>query len=285
MMRPTTSLPYFLESDWFSNIYENHRGWLEDLDRATSAPEALTKSIENEPLGKMFERYVGFWLRESPLFTLHAQNIQVITDQTIGEFDFIFSDDQQVYHLEVACKFYLSKSNSSDWHEWIGPNGIDSLDEKMTTLKRQLQLSKHPQGAFTLRQLGFHSVQPLAMMKGFFFHHYKDILSCKSPRHCSKDYNTGWWIFADELEDFVSVSATYVMLSKNEWIAAWHQADQGRITHGVQCIEKCKNEIAFSRSAVALVQVIEEEGMWVEISRGFVVDRTLFHRSNQFRKS
>jgi hypothetical protein len=284
LMAKTASLPNLKDSAWFRSQYNLHYSWLKDLDSLTP-PSELQSVGTREPLGKAFERYVGFWLRESPHFTLLAQNLQVSATQTVGEFDFVFSDNDRMYHLEVACKFYLSKENRTEWRQWVGPNGIDSLAEKMGTLQRQMDLSQHPAGKAALQKIGIDKVEPIAMIKGYFFHHFSDIHRANPPKGASSDYNSGWWVYEDELSAFVSETASYLIIPKSEWLANWHQPDHERILHGARCIEVCLQQIERTNSAVALVQLIDEDGFWVELSRGFVVRRRLFQRSSQSRNS
>ncbi|MBI1266874.1 MAG: DUF1853 family protein [Cryomorphaceae bacterium] len=284
LMAKSTLLPGLKDSAWFRAQYQLHYSWLKELDSSTP-PEELQHTMTREPLGKAFERHVGFWLRESPHFTLHTQNLQVSAAQTVGEFDFIFSDNERTYHLEVACKFYLSKANGTDWRQWVGPNGIDSLAEKMDALQRQLELSQHPAGKAALEKMGIDSVEPIAMIKGYFFHHYSDIHRATPPKGASPDYNSGWWVYEDELSTFISETASYLIIPKSEWLANWHQPDHERILYGARCVEECLKQIETTNSAVGLVQLIQDNGLWVELSRGFVVRRKLFQRSNQSRNS
>jgi len=100
-------------------------------------------------LGHVAEKIVSTLIKSSSNYVVLYENIQLIEQkQTIGEIDFILSDQQtqQIIHLELAYKFYLydPSISSEPLHNWIGPNRNDSLKEKLDKLRtKQFPLLYH----------------------------------------------------------------------------------------------------------------------------------------------
>jgi hypothetical protein len=103
----------------------------------------------NLRLGHLAEAVVGHLIKSSVNNKLLYENIQLIENKsTIGEIDFIIEkiETKQLYHLELAYKFYLFDPNISDnqLNNWVGPNRSDTLKEKLEKLKsKQLPLLYH----------------------------------------------------------------------------------------------------------------------------------------------
>ena len=116
--------------------------WLKSLDRQ---PKALTHylSLQNtELLGSYFEALWQFFLSHHTSIQYCSFNLQVNDEKrTLGEFDCLVIDQKgQMYHLELACKFYLQYIDQGN-PLWIGPNCGDRLDLKYNkTYNKQLPL-------------------------------------------------------------------------------------------------------------------------------------------------
>lgn len=113
----------------------------------------------NLRLGHLVEKIVAELIKKASNYKLLFDNIQIIDDKkTIGELDFIIQEKStnQIYHLELAYKFYLyDPTISSDaLFNWIGPNRNDSLHEKLKKLKeKQLPLLFDERTRETLKPL------------------------------------------------------------------------------------------------------------------------------------
>lgn len=113
----------------------------------------------NLRLGHLAEKIVGKLIKASTNYKVHYENVQLKEEKrTIGEIDFIIEDLllKQLFHVELAYKFYLFDPNISDEpiRNWIGPNRNDSLVEKLAKLKsKQFPLLHHPSA-----QTAFHTI-------------------------------------------------------------------------------------------------------------------------------
>ena len=128
---------------------------------------------ETPLLGIYFESLLAFWLRHLPNTELLAQNLIVgEPGRQTGEFDLLFRDNvsQQVFHWEVAVKYYLCYGETD--HQWLGPNPRDSLRQKLDKVfDRQLLLSQQVQAQTLLQTtIGTTQIRPQAFIKGYLFY-------------------------------------------------------------------------------------------------------------------
>jgi hypothetical protein len=255
-----------LDDDWCRNQYEAHIPWFESF-YSRYGPQA-----GNRLIGKQFETYIQLWLENSPFIDLHAHNIQITDDsRTIGEFDFLYSlkNQREVFHLETACKFYLSSSNRGKWETWIGPNGADRLSDKMEKLSRQLALSEHRKSIELLAEKGIGRVNPVMLMKGYFFHHISHFPSPKRPKGANPNYNPGWWIFESEIDSLLKPQTWWVIPEYEFWFASL-VVDVNHVLDHVRAKDKILQLISENKRSVLLMNVEDKGDKWDEVSRGYV---------------
>lgn len=121
-----------------------HKKWLLSLDRN---PKTLIEWLGNNKykLGIYHEKLWQFFLKNNGRTKLISNNLKVKDAKNdIGEFDLIYTDhSNKIFHLEIANKYYLAiNSDTKYWDNWVGPNKIDTLANKMNhTLNNQINLS------------------------------------------------------------------------------------------------------------------------------------------------
>ncbi len=273
-----------LQADWCANEAD------ELLYALDAAPQALIEAVQpkiadlrstQRPkwLGKQFEDYIAFWLSYHPDFELVARNAVVSDSQrTLGEFDFLYHDlrNQRALHLEVACKFYLSVSNASAAHTFVGPSGLDRLDVKIEKLNAQLQLSNLPEGTTFLNALNFKNPKRQVLVKGYIFHHYSNLLRAVAPIGVTRNYCAGWYMFANEAVDRFQDEAKWLPLPKSDWLSSVHvQRDGQTVLSSVEMIHYVEahfSQTTSQRKQPLMVAQVElgDEG-WIEQHRGCIV--------------
>ncbi|MFT4682970.1 MAG: hypothetical protein ACJAU0_000376 [Flavobacteriales bacterium] len=264
-----------LDENWFAANYELHEEWIWRLDADPKPLDDFLRSEYRLPLGKKFERLIEFWLRESEHFELLANNVQLSEGkETVGEIDFIFKDaaSRDVFHMEVACKFYLCSNKSKAWHHWIGPNGNDNLALKMNKLTKQLAITSSPAGKRYLDENKIVEPKPVLFMKGLFFHHYQDLFHSNSPIFSAKNYGTGWWVRLAELDHFFASDGTWMVLQKSDWLSNYETSfGTNEIYESYQMKAICHELIAKYKRSITVIQLFPSEVGYSEGSRGFVV--------------
>ena len=262
-----------LNDKWIEDLLEESESFLFNLDLN---PAPLQQWIEARPsrlLGIRFESMLGFFFENHPRFKILANNVQLKNgNQTVGEIDFIVNDltHNRTLHMEVACKFYLSSKSSNQWDLWLGPNPQDTLKIKMNKLVDQLSITTRNWGKEYLKSQKFGNPEPTLLMKGAFHHHYSLLGNAKQPKFSNPKYNTGWWCHKKELKALNNARIRWAELGKGSWLCP-----QIRVfdeTLDFEFMEKVIDD-HFSRSkrSILLTCLFEEDGFWIEHSRGFVV--------------
>lgn len=273
-----------LDSDWCQAEFD----WL--LGILDADPQALIQAVQPSEthlradkrakwLGKQFEDYIAFWLNLCPRFELVARNALVsASGRTVGEFDFLYRDRQRQcdVHLEVACKFYLSKRNSRETLGFIGPSGYDRLNLKIEKLKLQMQLADTEEGAAVLAELGISNPERHVLVKGYIFHHYTEIVQAVPPRVASKGYCAGWYMFASEATHRFQDEAKWLPLPKSDWFSTIHvQRDDLHVLSSIEMMHYVEHHFNSSptpdtRSLMVAQVDLTDEG-WLEMHRGCIV--------------
>jgi len=265
---------HLLSPDFFDENWRERLDWLLSIDASEEKLNHLRNLLNSgsQRLGKRFERLVTYWFESHPRWTVEKSN-WVVSDakRTIGEFDLIAlnNDTGAYWHFELACKFYLSSKNTRHWNTWKGTNVRDDLQHKMDKLEQQLRLSDHPAAFEPLNSNGIEIEHRAVWMKGWFFHHFRDISHSIPPRSAHRHCNVGWWCTQSEWHKWMSQSSSdWIELSSLEWLQPIHSISCNTL-HANQIIEKWIQQ-PFDRHQM-LAQVIHREGKFVELSRGFVV--------------
>ena len=208
----------------------------------TLAPEAVT-SIRNtlkqkrwHLLGIYYETLWHYLLDQHPNTHILARNLQVqkADHSTLGEFDLIYNNlnTGTTTHLELAVKFYLGVSSSSQhqhashWHQWVGPGLKDRMDRKLhRLLNHQIRLGHTPEGAAIIASLGIAQLSRSICLQGYLFYPVHGY--CPPPENCSPDHLKGYWIAESMLTHWLEQQSSklcYFRPAKLRWLASLHES-------------------------------------------------------------
>ena len=113
---------------------------LPSIDLRTFTPTPIPTKLR---LGHQVEHVFIQNLESHPDYTILAHSLQIKRNkQTIGELDFLVRYKEQLYHIELSCKFYLiDPSITESIHCLVGPNRSDAFFKKIEkTQQKQLPL-------------------------------------------------------------------------------------------------------------------------------------------------
>lgn len=265
-----------LSHQWFLERAEAYAPRLEELN---SYPAPLIEWMGKLPvslLGKRFEALVAFWLHDQQELQLLHHGVQLRTgDKTVGEADFILfnKETEENWHLEVACKYYFSPQGKRGWADWIGPNGRDSLAEKMAKFERQLHVFDSKEGRAFLNEHQLHIHRHVAMLKGYFFHHYTLLGRQRDALQAHPHYCGGWFAWENELNVFTTQPFQWLVLPKSRWISPYlHAEGEFELLNGEDMAHCLGDLLSTTKKAHMVVQVMpDENGLLRELSRGMVV--------------
>ena len=245
------------------------------LDKHKEKILDYTKQRSPKKLGIYFEVLWQYILEQNDRFDLIACNLPVRSDgETLGEFDFIYycRQRQQYYHLETAVKFYLGiphmRGGSTSWDCWIGPGGKDRLDLKLNKmLHRQSQLSKTPQGASVIAELGITQVHPAICLKGYFFYPLTQL--CNAPKQAGNKHLTGYWLRISELQQ-LNHENFWQILSKEGWLAPASEKADTKLLNIDNLEEQLRSHFNHSKFPKMVVHLAPFAEGYRETNRYFV---------------
>lgn len=146
-LNPLHSSFRLFPEDVLRDLLDQHLVFIQELDENPAEFITFLSTKPTRRLGIYAERLMAFFFRESPLVNLITHSFQLIRDgETKGEIDFIIEWKGELYHIELAVKYYLGYENLHDFNNWIGPSGNDTLGKKLERVfSRQLPLINEPE--------------------------------------------------------------------------------------------------------------------------------------------
>ena len=236
-----------LEQDYIS--FEKH------LIELNKNPKPLIDFLANKNthrLGHYFEQLVFYWLEVSKHFEILTSNHPLRNTKGItkGEVDLIVRDTRTdtIEHWELAVKFYLALPGEKG-PLFIGPNANDYLHLKLQKLvEHQCGILKTEEGIQLLKDLNIEAVSARLFVKGALYYHPKMTYSNSpaiNPRH-----NKGWWIYYNEVQEFLKEDSQFLLLHKKDWLSSVSQNEN--LLSKLDCLERLYSELKDSPRSLYL---------------------------------
>ncbi|PJD00512.1 DUF1853 domain-containing protein [Janthinobacterium sp. BJB1] len=232
--------------------------WLAALQDDPSPLDAALGSRFYSRLGLYAEKLLAFYFAQQGILAAHGLQVQVNRNDTVGEFDFLLHDGDELRHWEFATKFYLLEGapDPGVFNHLIGPNLADTLGLKMRKiLDKQLALSRHPAAQGLLAQ-PVRAAQ--ALVKGWLFY---ALGTAPGMDGISQDHGHGFWCTPAQLP-----AQRYVVLPRLQWLAPF----KGREA-AVLDVDALRAQLFDLAQPLMVATVDTIEGWEVERTRGFVV--------------
>ncbi len=149
-------------------MVEVHKTFLVELDDYPREFENYLTEKPTRRLGIYAERLMAYFFKHSPYINLITHSFQVIrSGETLGEIDFIIEWKGELYHIELAVKYYLGIDDLNEFKNWIGPSGNDNLALKLNkALNHQLMLAKENE---VIKLVNGRSISSYVFLKGKFY--------------------------------------------------------------------------------------------------------------------
>ncbi|MRI35281.1 hypothetical protein EOPP23_20125 [Endozoicomonas sp. OPT23] len=177
-------------------------------------------------LGIYYETLWQFVLSHGHNSELIATNLQVKQgNRTLGEFDLILRQQNQIIHRELAIKYYLGLPSSNEipstWNHWVGPGLKDRLDRKLNRLiDHQINLSQTEEGKTALGDITSEVIRQEILVQGYLFYPFDQ--PCNTPVGVSDNHLRGQWLPASKLPSYIDTlpeSSVYQELPKQLWLS------------------------------------------------------------------
>ncbi|MEG0883514.1 MAG: DUF1853 family protein [Janthinobacterium sp.] len=235
--------------------------WLGALQDDPSPLDAALGPKFYSRLGLYAEKLLAFYFEQHGLLAAHGLQVQVNRNDTVGEFDFLLHDGNELLHWEFATKFYLLEGapDPGIFNHLIGPNLADTLGLKMRKiLDKQLALSRHP-AAQSLLARPVRAAQ--ALVKGWLFYAPGTAPGMEGISH---EHGHGFWCTPAQLPE-----QRYVVLPRLQWLAPFKGRDVD-----VLDVDALRAQLLDLAQPLMVATVDTVEGWEVERTRGFVVPGT-----------
>ncbi|UII79655.1 DUF1853 family protein [Flagellimonas sp. CMM7] len=185
----------------------------------------------------VFEQLISF----SEDWEIIAKNALVDRNRIrLGELDFIArnSETNQVYHIELAYKFYIVNPTISEpIHRLMGPNKRDMFFTKLDKLKeKQFPLLYAPELNDTLQKLQVkpYAVKQQACFKSQLFIPFED--TSVPIRPLNKNCVEGKWIRFNDFNSERFTASEYYIPFKREWVIT-PSLNRKYVTHYLTLLE------------------------------------------------
>lgn len=240
-----------------------HRDTLVQLAQDSGPLESFVGVGKRQRLGHYVEKLWLFYLSRHPDLQLMTHNHVIYNNKrTVGEFDLLLLDhrDNQVWHLELAIKYYLGLEQAWGapelWTHWLGPGCRDSLDHKWHKLRyQQLTLSQRPEAQTILAQLRQQfgiddtvSIQNSSLTRGILFYPQSNVFQNRplknnisqtsyrqssdvqeplsdlpAPNQTNDHHLMGQWITWSHWLEQADLNSDWLILKKPYWLALPHK--------------------------------------------------------------
>jgi hypothetical protein len=190
---------------------------LSDLNLLSDVDFELPTNLR---LGHLAETIVSKLIHSSTNYNIRYENIQLLeAKKTIGEIDFILEENytKQLFHMELAYKFYLYDPNisSESVHNWVGPNRNDSLIKKLDKTKnKQFPLLYHNCSKLKFDKINLDNVSQVLCLLASLYIPYE----CKAS--FSSSYQKaikGYYLTIDKFISLNNTEKMYFLPSKQAW--------------------------------------------------------------------
>ena len=250
---------------------------IEDCIAYWSEPEQLKHFedyIAQKPrrLGHYAEYLIAYWLEHMQGLPTHRNQQINVEGRSIGEFDLLFTQDQQAYWWEIAVKFYCYTDQRNGMSAWVGPNSKDNLQRKYEHLfDKQLQLNQNPDAQHFLESINHGNSKAHAFFKGFVFEPLLDQTALET--HINPDCPRGWHLpikYIDEIPQLKS-STRFLRAPRQEWLAPVMRPPK---TDGLKSHQQIINQIKQDQQhdTHMIIELLpDHDGWWVEQRRGFIL--------------
>ena len=258
-------------SDAFAKVSEK----LQKLEEDPTPLLSYLEQFDGHRVGRYFEALTHYWLQHLAGLEVVANNLQLRDGkQTVGEIDFIFRENEQLIHWEVAVKYYLQLASDCEEHEYIGPNAADNLASKTKRLfEDQLPRSTEQNLVRELGVLdGTGSIKRQAFIKGWLFYRGFPETPGTCPSSINPAHLKGFWIrHGEDKLPPQGQNALWALLKKPYWLAPKLSATTDGLINRDQMELLLESHFNTKKSPLLVAQLEPCASGYLERLRGFVV--------------
>lgn len=263
--------------DWFDASKE----WIKSEDELAFYLQEKVNTPRQYKLGLYAEDLLLHFFETHPFYELLVHDLQIFQEKIkegakagnkeklcIGAMDFVVRSKEtaEVEHWEMAIKYYLQFQPSSDWIDFVGPSGKDSMQRKLSKmLGKQLPLSLRPETISRLEELGIPApTKHRILSKGRFFQQWGT--NFEAPEGVDFHQPAGTWIRSkDFVQQFIFSQKRWKIRRHPSWIAPYITVDESELLRTEQVLEAPfeRERFLMLSEMVPCTKGWQEEHRWV----------------------
>ena len=240
--------------------------WLAALELDPIPLQAALGERHYSRLGLYAEKLMAFYFAEHGKLVAHGLQVRANRNDTVGEFDFLLRDGDDLVHIEFATKFYLLDADAAGagFNGLIGPNLADTLGAKMRKIfDKQLSLALHPAAQPLLPQP---VARAQALVKGWLF--YPDSSGAAAMDGISQPHCNGFWMTLSQAQNLPD--GDYIIMPRLHWLAPLKSPADAGISKQ-ELLAALADQMAQVSAPVMVASMMRVGDRLVERYRGFVV--------------
>jgi uncharacterized protein len=263
--------------------------YLKKLDSSQKAPRLYTELKEIKRLGNYFEELIFFWLNNMPSCHKVEHRVTVTQTQvTLGEFDFLFFSDllKKCIHWEVCVKYYLLNGDEQNLASYKGLSLDDTLEHKISKLKKQLAFSKTKGAHLFLSQHQLLPVEAACLFKGYILYPFLETgqLDKRKAPEIADNHLFGYWDTFESKKwkthlEMLPPDTRFLVLERHEMLATRLYCEDDKNFLARSCVradlQHVKNGFlkskGFGHTPLLLAAFIVKDGYWQELERGMLI--------------
>lgn len=240
--------------------------WLAALEQDPIPLQAALGERHYSRLGLYAEKLMAFYFAEHGKLVAHGLQVRANRNDTVGEFDFLLRDGDDLVHIEFATKFYLLDADAAgaNFNGLIGPNLADTLGAKMRKIfDKQLSLARHPAAQPLLPQP---VARAQALVKGWLF--YPDSSGAAAMDGISQPHCNGFWMTLSQAQNLAD--GDYIIMPRLHWLAPLKSPSDAGFSKQ-ELLAALADQMAQVSAPVMVASMRQVGDSLVEQRRGFVV--------------
>ena len=264
---PLTSINHLERQSVLEEVWQ----WmLRDIEEPNNIHAWFDNPHRQKKLGLYAEDLLHYYLQWGSEWRVCWHDVQIQEHKrSIGAIDFIVEKDGITEHWEMTVKFYLQRSPSGKWSDFIGADERDSLHKKWAHFfNRQLPLSSH---TATIAKMNSDNIIPPTHSKiwhcGLIFGEWNQPFVPPEKTlfgHSSDAQPQGFWIRRKHfIQEFFNSSKRWVVRHHPDWLAP---VESTIVLDSVEVMDHPMN-----RGFLMLAEMSYQGTIWRESSRWVLV--------------
>ena len=213
-----------VDTSVFQQWFTQYKHWIYQESKQPDRLIDFVNTLRQYKLGLYAEDLFLHFLHHQTEYELILHDQQIFQNkQCIGAMDFIIrTPSGEIEHWEMAIKYFLQRTPSTDWIDFVGPSHVDSMHRKLSKMvDRQLKLTQRIETQIFLKEQGIPIPSVTRVLSvGRLFGQYNEPFLF--PDGCDPNQPQGVWIRKMDFKNtFLGTDTLWKIRSHPRWIGPY----------------------------------------------------------------